>query len=84
MGWKPNYDCLGRPLNCDPNYIHSVIRIEGTDYYVTRTGWNVFIWNQPCGYSTCWKDDRDKYILAEVDLTPDYVKEYYKNKEETK
>jgi hypothetical protein len=48
---------------------------------MTRKGWHVYIWNQPCSYTTVWKKDRDEYILAEVDLTPDYVKEYYANKE---
>ena len=86
MGWIPEYDSLGRPLNCDPNYIDSTIRIDGQDYYITKVKWHVYIWNQPCSRCTVWKKDRDKYILAEVDLTPDYVKEYYdnKDKEETK
>jgi hypothetical protein len=79
MGWSPNYDSQGRLLNCDPNYRDSNIRIEGKDYHMTRVGWHVYIWNQPCSYCTVWKEDRDKYILAEVDLTPDYVKEYYAN-----
>lgn len=81
MGWIPDYDSQGRPINCDPNYRDSSIRIEGHDYHMTRKGWHVYIWNQPCSYGTVWAKDRDKYILAEVDLTPDYVKEYYANKE---
>ena len=85
MGWIPDYDSQGRPLNCDPNYIDSRIRIEGQYYYITRKGWHVYIWNQPCSYCSVWSEYRDKYILAEVDLTPDYVKEYYdKKKEETR
>ena len=85
MGWIPEYDRQGRLLNCDPNYIDSTVRIEGKDYYMTRVGWHVYIWNQPCSYCTVWNKDRDKYILAKTDLTPDYVKEYYyaKKKEET-
>lgn len=81
MGWHPDYDRQGRPLNCDPNYIDSSIRIEGKDYYITKVGWHVYIWKQLRTRHTVWMEDRDKYILAEVDLTPDYVKEYYTNKE---
>lgn len=81
MGWIPAYDRQGRLLNCDPNYIDSTVMIEGQDYYMTRVGWHVYIWNEPRSRSTVWEEDRDKYILAEVDLTPDYVKEYYSNKE---
>jgi hypothetical protein len=81
MGWLPNFDSQGRPLDCDPNYRDSSIRIEGQDYHMTKVGWHVYIWNQPRSYQTVWAKDRDKYILAEVDWTPDYVKEYYANKE---
>ncbi len=86
MGWIPEYDRQGRPLNCDPNYIDSIVCIEGQDYYMTRVRWHVYIWNQRCLRTTVWAKDRDRYILAEVDLTPDYVKEFYanKDKEETR
>ena len=80
MSWIPKYDCMGRPLNCNPNYIDSVISIEGRDHYVTRIGWEAFVWNKPCSYTTYWKKDRDDFVLAKVDLTPDYVKEYYRNR----
>ena len=81
MGWIPTFDSQGRMLNCDPNYKDSSVNIEGKEYYLTRKGWHVYIWNQQCRYNTVWREDVEKYILAEVDLTPDYVKEYYKEKE---
>ena len=81
MGWTPRFDSQGRMLNCDPNYKDSSVNIDGTEYYLTRKGWHVYIWNQQCRYNTVWREDVEKYILAEVDLTPDYVKEYYKEKE---
>lgn len=83
MGWIPEFDSQGRPLNCDPNYIDSSVRIEDKEYFITRKGWHVFIWNQRCCRTACWREDKEKFILAEVDLTPDYVKEYYNKKEGT-
>ena len=84
MGWIPTFDSQGRMLNCDPNYKDSSVNVEGKEYYLTRKGWHVYIWNQQCRYNTVWREDVEKYILAEVDLTPDYVKEYYKEKEKNK
>lgn len=83
LGWIPKYDEQGRPLNCDPNYIDSSFLIDNNIYYVTRVGWKVYIWNKFKRYTNVWKKNNEEDILALIDLTPDYVKEYYKiNKNE--
>lgn len=82
LNWTPKYDCMGRPLNCDPNYIDSTVIIDEKYYFITRIGWEAIIWNQACNYTTYWKKDRDDFILARVDLTPEHVKEYYRNRGE--
>lgn len=76
MGWIPNYDKKGRPLNCDPNYKDSEFVIEGQTYKVTRHGWMVIIWEGDGRYTKLLGGIPDKGILAKIDLTPDYVKEY--------
>lgn len=77
LGWAPKYDEQGRPLNCDPNYIDSSFKIDNKIYYVTKVGWKVYIWNKFKRYTNVWKNNEED-ILALIDLTPDYVKEYYK------
>ena len=66
LGWVPRYDEQGRPLNADPNSKHSTITIDGTDYPITRQGWYAYVYNPT----------KHALLLAEVDLRPDYVKEY--------
>ena len=66
LGWLPRYDEQGRPLNADPNSKHSTITIDGTDYPITRQGWYAYVYNPT----------KHALLLAEVDLRPDYVKEY--------
>ena len=66
LGWVPHYDEQGRPLNADPNSKHSTITIDGTDYLITRRGWRAYV----------FKPTKHALLLAEVDLRPDYVKEY--------
>lgn len=78
LGWTPKYDEQGRPLNCDPNYIDSSFKIDNKIYYVTKVGWKVYIWNKFKRYTNVWKKNNEEDILALIDLTPDYVKEYYK------
>ena len=67
LGWVPRYDEQGRPLNADPNTKHSTITIDGTDYLITRKGWHAYVF-KPTKHNAV--------LLAEVDLRPDYVKEY--------
>ena len=45
---------------------------------MTRVGWSAYIWKPGSGanYMTCWSKARDNFVLAHVDLRPDYVKEY--------
>lgn len=81
MGWKREYDEKGRPVTCDPNYKDSTFNICGREYRVTRYGWHVVIWKNEGGYCRLLSkvkpvDD----ILAEIDLTPDYVEEYWSRK----
>lgn len=78
MGWFPNYDELGRPLNCDPNYRDTTIMINGVTYPLTRCGWSAYIWlpDSNASYTMVWSTMRDKFLLTKVDLRPDYVKEY--------
>ena len=66
LGWVPHYDEQGRPLNADPNTKHSNITINETDYLITRKGWHAYVYNHK----------KHSLLLAEVDLRPDYVKEY--------
>ena len=88
MGWQQQYDFLGRPLHPDPNYKHCSANIEGTDYSWTKVGWTVYIWKpeyaSEASYGWVWKEDKDEYLLAVVDLTPEYVKEYYERKKAIK
>lgn len=75
MGWTPNFDDKGRPLNCDPNYYDSSIFINGKEYYMTRKGWKVCIWKDgTCNYCTMMFGNYEDKVLAEVDLTPEYIK----------
>lgn len=67
LGWVPHYDEQGRPLNADPNTKHSNITIDGTDYLITRKGWHAYVFKPT---------KQNAMLLAEVDLRPDYVKEY--------
>ena len=78
MGWQQEYDVQGRPLRANPNYKDSSFIIEGIEYRVTRVGWSAYIWKPGSGatYTTCWSKVRDNFVLAHVDLRPDYVKEY--------
>lgn len=78
MGWQQEYDAQGRPLRANPNYKDSSFIIEGIEYPVTRVGWSAYIWKPGSGanYMTCWSKVRDNFVLAHVDLRPDYVKEY--------
>ena len=66
LGWVPRYDEQGRPLNADPNSKHSTITIDGTVYPISRQGWYAYVYNPT----------KHALLLAEVDLRPDYVKEY--------
>ena len=66
IGWVPRYDEQGRPLNADPNSKYSIITIDGKTYPITRQGWHAYVYNHK----------KHSLLLAEVDLRPDYVKEY--------
>lgn len=74
---ETNYDSLGRPLTCNPNYRTGYITIEGIKYTFIRKGWNVKIFNTPTTYTEVMNGKANP--IAEVDLTPDYLKEAVKN-----
>lgn len=38
MGWVPQFDTQGRPLNADPNYLSGSIDIDGQTYYYIKRG----------------------------------------------
>lgn len=78
LGWIPQYDKQGRPLNADPNYIDYSVNIEGTEYDVTKHGWDVYVWKpefKQAQYTNLWTPDYMDHVLAHIDLTPDYLKE---------
>lgn len=69
LGWTQEYDSLGRPLRGNPNTHTSQIRIDGKDY-------RLITWDFHCTI----EDFETGEVLAEVDFTPDYIKEYWENK----
>lgn len=73
MGWKPNYDLEGRPLNCDPNFRDGNITIEGKEYFFVRKGWWVLVWDKYADYLHAMKGEKD--YIAKVDLRPNYLKQ---------
>ena len=87
MGWTRIYDKQGREVTCDPNYKESGINICGVDYKIVRCKWDVYIFKpeyfDTAHYTTLWKPESelDKMLLTKIDLTPDYVKEYWEKHE---
>ena len=71
MGWIQEYDALGRPLQGDPNIHTGQIRIDGKDYRLITSSFHCTIED----FETC-------EVLAEVDFTPNYIKEYWEKKKE--
>lgn len=85
MGWQQKYDEQGRPLRADPNYKDSTITIADEIYPMTRHGWYAYIWkpNSRGNYMFVVRRrdfDINPYLIAKVDLRPDYAKEYEENK----
>lgn len=68
MGWFPQYDKKGRPLNADPNTKTSTINIDGKVYSLTTCEWHSEIWEID-GIS----HKRVKFI-SYVDFRPRYIK----------
>lgn len=71
LGQYPTFDDQGRPLNTDPNYKTYSVNIAGIKYYIVQKGWIVNVYLENVSYMT----RETPYI--ELDITPDYVKEYY-------
>lgn len=86
LGWQKIYDEEGREVTCNPNFIDSYLNICGQDYNITKKGWNVYIWKPGVKGNYCKLMSHLKYnnyedeFLAIIDLTPDYVEEYWENK----
>ena len=70
LGWIQEYDALGRPLRGDPNIHNGQIRIDGKNYRLVTSSFHCTI-----------EDFETGETLAEVDFTPDYIKEYYSGKQ---
>ncbi len=70
LGWMQEYDALGRPLRGDPNTHTCQIKIDGKDYILKTTDFHCTI-----------IDAQTNERLANVDFTPDYIKEYRENRE---
>lgn len=86
LGWEQEYDKQGRPLRADPNYLDYVIKIDGKTYKITKVGWSVYVWKpefwEKVNYCTLWNaKSKEEKLLYLFDITPDYVKEYYAEKE---
>jgi hypothetical protein len=87
MGWINQYDEQGRLLTADPNYRDSEVNINGATYKITRNGWYAYIWNpkyEKACYTWCWMPNRSEYLIGEVDLRPDYVKEWQEKQKKEK
>ena len=69
LGWQQEYDALGRPLRGDPNRHTSRIKIDGK-FYILKTQ----------DFECRIIDEETNEELANVDFTPDYIKEYRENK----
>lgn len=74
LGWEIKYDKHGRPLNCDPNYKSGSINIEGKQYWFVRRIFNIRLWDKQADYCNYMADKGDH--IEEMDIKPDYIKEY--------
>jgi hypothetical protein len=80
MGGIDVYDEKGRKVSVDPNYISGHINICGKTYPLVRVRWDVYIWKPEypnATYTWVWKEDRDEYLFARINLEPDYVRRYW-------
>ena len=70
MGWVLQYDEQGRPLNADPNSVTTsyICNSCGTEYKVVTRGWvrKVYMGDE---------------LVLEEDNTPDYVREFYADRD---
>lgn len=90
LGYIPKYDEQGRQVNADPNYRTSSVVIGNVEYPITKHGWYAYIWKPEyidyinTLYMLIWRTNVENYLIAKVDLKPDYVKEYdsKKNRDE--
>ena len=73
LGWTEEYDKEGRLITPNPNYRSGMAIIDGKRYYFTRHKWTVRIWDREADYMDFMNQKTD--FIAEVDLTPKYLKE---------
>lgn len=71
IGWKPDFDEKGRPLNANPNLRDGSAIIEGKTYWYVRWGWKVRIWDRKADYGDVLSKKDD--FIEEVNLTPKYL-----------
>ena len=88
MAWIDQYDDQGRIVTADPNYTDTIVNIDGTTYKITRVGWYAYVWKpeyEKACYTWCWMPNRDEYLIGgEIDLRPDYVKEWQEKQKSKK
>jgi len=77
LGWQRVYDKEGREVTCDPNFKSGSINIEGKDYWFVRRRWSVRLWDKRADYCDYMANRGDH--IEEIDIKPDYVKEYESN-----
>jgi len=70
MGWFPNFDGEGRPLNADPNHQWGKIEVNGKPIWIVKCGWKVGISLKPMDR---FYDEGLFYTV--VDLTPKHLKD---------
>ena len=77
MGWFPNFDELGRPLNCDPNRRWLLFPYKNTHVRVERKGYDVKIYLKEETFKTENNEEMlssAKFdLIAELNLTPAYL-----------
>lgn len=79
MGWTQEYDEEGRPLRTNPNYRLGETKIAGTPYMYIRRDWIVKVYEPDfkVHYLHFNSKEANKHLIAELDLEPQYVKDYY-------
>lgn len=70
-------DKNGRNIFGDPNVYLSIFFFEQQTYYVKKYQWNAIIYES--GYVPDIFEQETAHVISKIDLTPDYVTDFYKN-----
>jgi hypothetical protein len=73
MGWVPHFDKKGRAINADPNYQSGECELNGKKYEYVKSEWLVKI-IEPRGGTIYPRWNASSILLAEVDITPNYIR----------